>query len=81
MAPALRSPALRSEMASGWDGPGFCKVDVGERHRDEGAVNVEGNELEVKDPGNRREGRRRRGSQERAEVGQEVAWSWPGDLL
>lgn len=41
----LRSPALRSEMASGWDGPGFCKVDVGEKHRDEGAVNVEGNEL------------------------------------
>lgn len=51
---------------------------VGERHRDEGA---EGNELEVKDPGNRGEGRRKRGSREQPDVGQEVAWSWPGDLL
>lgn len=53
-------------------------MDVRERHRDEGA---ERNELEVKDPGNRGEGRRKRGSQEPADVGQKVAWSWQGDLL
>ena len=30
---ALRSLAVRSEMVSGWSDPGFCKVDVEERHR------------------------------------------------
>lgn len=34
--PVLRSLAMRSEMVSGWNDPGFCKVDVEERwgHRE-----------------------------------------------
>lgn len=55
-------------MLSGWDGPGFCKVDV-ETSRDKGAVSDEGEEPEVKDHGTR--GKRwRRGCQ-----------SWAGSSL
>lgn len=39
-------------MVSGWDGPGFCKVDM-DRGRDKGAVSDEGEQLEVKDHGTR----------------------------
>lgn len=48
----LRSSAVRSQMVSGCNDSGFCKVDVEDRQRQE-AVSNEGKELEVKNYGNR----------------------------